>query len=206
MGNLKDGHVGNMFLPIPSTSINLSDRIASEMAKQMRSTVWVINIGFFAKSITHWLPGSSAPDAFANIRANVHRALAIAGVARIKYLFWWQGETPTDQPDLYPQQFDDVMTRFKAEPWFPRDTPVTVFGVAPSRISKNANSDHYNDLLRKAVDQEPATRRFLSTSFLDESLWLDTGHPNGGGFDVVGKTAGALAAERLISRPMPLTP
>jgi hypothetical protein len=136
---------------------------------------------------------------FANITANMPRALMRARASRIARLFWWQGETPTDQPERYPEDFEAVMERFWAQPWMPRTTPVTIFGVAPSRISKNAfNGDLYNGFLRKAAGAP--NRQFFDTSTLDEEYWLDTGHPNGAGFYAIGqaaaKQAGGLVSER----------
>jgi Carbohydrate esterase, sialic acid-specific acetylesterase len=192
--NLTDGNIGTAFVPVQSQSINLSDRVASEVARRHPDQlVHVINIGFFGKSIAHWLPGAPAPDVFANILANVPPALSVAGATRVSDLLWWQGETPTDKPALYPEQFNAVMARFQAQPWFPRATPVTIFGVAPSGISKDANTDYYNSLLRKVAAQDPEVRQFIDTGALGEKHWLDTGHPNGLGFYVIG----GMAAERI---------
>jgi hypothetical protein len=195
-----DGHVGSMFRPLLDSSITLSDRIASELAAPRVGPVFSISIGFFAKSIAHWLPGSPAPDVFANIRANVPLALALAGVKKIDYLFWWQGETPTDKPDLYADHFDAVMARFQGEPWFPRTTPVMVFGLAPSHVSRSGFADYYNTLLQEAVAREPSTRRFLSSYDLDDTYWRDVGHPNGRGFLEIGTRAAERAAIGLVAK------
>jgi hypothetical protein len=187
--NLRDGHVGSVFRPISENAIDLGDSIASGIAARHRDElVYVVRIGFFAKSITHWLPGTPAPDVFANIMANVPLALRRARATRISHLFWWQGETPTDHPELYPQDFDAVMERFWSQPWLPRTTPVTIFGLAPSWISGHGFSDVYNALLRKAANAP--YRQFFDTSAFDDRHWRDVGHPNGDGFYAIGQAAG----------------
>jgi hypothetical protein len=191
--NFVDGHIGTAFTPLKDDSISLADRIASTIAKKRPDqTVYVINISFSGLSIAHWLPRAPAPDVFANILANVPKAFASIGATRIDFLVWWQGENPTGQPTEYPDHFDAVMLRLQAEPWFPRTTPVMIFGVAPSRISKNPDYDFYNGLLREAAGRSP-NRQFFDTGILEEQYWLDAAHPNGMGFWTIGK----MAAERL---------
>ena len=97
---------------------------------------------------------------------------------------WWQGEDQTGQPTKYPDHFGAVMLRLQAEPWFPRTTPVMIFAVAPSRISKNPDNDFYNGLLREAARRSP---HILDTGILEEQHWLDAAHPNGMGFWMIGK-------------------
>jgi hypothetical protein len=191
--NFVDGHIGTAFTPLKDDSISLADRIASTIAKKRPDqTVYVINISFSGLSIAHWLPRAPAPDVFANILANVPKALASIGATRIDFLVWWQGENPTGQPTEYPDHFDAAMLRLQAEPWFPRTTPVMIFGVAPSRISKNPDYDFYNGLLREAAGRSP-NRQFFDTGILGEQYWLNAAHPNGMGFWTIGK----MAAERL---------
>jgi hypothetical protein len=119
----------------------------------------------------------------------VPKALQTIGARRITHLFWWQGETPTDRPELYPEHFDAVMARLTAEPWMSPDAPIAIFGVAPSRISKNPNSDVYNRLLKTAA--AAPRRHFIDTSLFGSEYWRDTAHPNGFGFYAIGQKAAA---------------
>jgi hypothetical protein len=78
----------------------------------------------------------------------------------------------------------------RAEPWFPRTTPVMIFDVAPSRISKNPDYDFYNGLLREAARRSP-NRQFFDTGSWRAAL-ARCRPPNGMGFWMIGNMAGEL--------------
>ena len=101
--NFVDGHIGTAFTPLKDDSISLADRIASTIAKKRPDqTVYVINISFSGLSIAHWLPRAPAPDVFANILANVPKALASIGATRIDFLVWGRAKTQPVSPRSIP--------------------------------------------------------------------------------------------------------
>lgn len=186
--NDTDGNVGTAFTTVPSTNINLPEKIASDiaLANPLR-TVYVIGIAIGSQTIAQWMAGASAPDMYANLTANIVPALAACGATRIDALYWWQGENQTSAPENYVANFNTVMDRFKAETWFPRATPVIVFGLAPSAISGTIQTDAINASLQAAVRSEPDVRRMVYTGTLNASYWADTLHPNAAGFFAVGE-------------------
>ena len=188
-----DGHVGTAFEAIPNATINVTERLASEIAlANPTRPVYVVNISLGSQSIDQWKTGASSPDMYANIKANIVPALARIGVSKIDVLAWWQGESQNASPQNYVSDFNTVMKRFKAEKWFPRATPVIVFGVAPKAISGNVATDAVNGSLQAAVRAEPDLRRFVDTSMFGARYWADTMHPNGPGVAAIGAT-GAVA-------------
>ena len=185
-----DGRVGTAFEAIPSNSINVTERFASEIAlANPTRPVYVINISIGSQSIDQWKTGASSPDMYANITANIVPALARIGASRIDVLAWWQGESQNASPENYVSDFNTVMNRFRGEKWFPRSTPVIVFGVAPKAISGTFASDVINASLQAAVRAEPNLRRFVYTGVFGASHWADRLHPNGQGFAAIGATA-----------------
>lgn len=196
-----DGHVGTAFVPVRGSGINLAEKIASDIATaNPERPVYVIGVAIGSQSIAQWLPGASAPDMYANIAANVVRALAAIGTSKIDALYWYQGETRTASPELYVDHFNAVMDRFKMESWFPHATPVVVYAIAPTSISGSVATDATNAALRAAVRADPAVRRMVDTDSLDRSFWRDTVHPNGPGFFALG-TMGADAYLRGTGSP-----
>lgn len=186
--NDTDGNIGTAFIAIPSTNINLPEKIASDIAYAYPNRkVYVIGVAIGSQDISHWMTGTSAPDMYNNTTANVVPALAAIGATKIDALFWWQGENQTSNPEQYPANFNTVMARLQAETWFPRATPVIMFGVAPSTISGSISTDGINAALQAAVREEPDTRRFVYTGVLGASYWVDTLHPNAIGFAAAGE-------------------
>lgn len=203
-----DTHVGTAFVAVPGSTINLPEAIASFIAyENPLRPVYVIGIAIGSQSIAHWMTGTAAPDMYANTTANMVPALAAIGVSKIDYMFWWQGENQTASPELYVSNFNTVMDRFKAETWFPRATPVTIFGVAPSTISGSIITDTTNATLQAVVRSEPDVRRMVYTGTLGAAYWADTLHPNGPGFLALGQMGANAALHGETHLPMlsPLT-
>lgn len=183
-----DGHVGTGFVPVPGLSINLPEKVASDIAVAYPTRpVYVIGVAIGSQDISHWMTGAAAPDMYANITANVVPALAAIGVSKIDVLYWYQGENRTTSPELYVDNFNAVMNRFKAESWFPRTTPVVIYGLAPTSISGNIATDATNAALQVAVGADPDVRRMVDTGSLGPAYWFDHMHPNAQGFFVMGK-------------------
>jgi hypothetical protein len=147
-----DGHVGTAFVPVPGSTINLPEKIASDIAAANSGRpVYVIGVATGSQSIAQWLPGASASDMYANITANVVPARAAIGVSKMDALYWYQGESRTASPDLYVDHFNAVMNRFKMESWFPQATPVIIYALAPTSISGSIATDAPNASRRAAV-------------------------------------------------------
>jgi hypothetical protein len=193
--NHTDGHVGNAFVAMSSTTINVVDKFASEIARlnPMRS-VYVINtaIATPGQTISRWLAGGGPPDMYQQITNNVPAALASIGATKIDLLWWWQGEAhmpATSQMYNYPTDWETFHGRLLLESWFPRATPVILFGLAPTSISGDIATDIINGHLQTVVRADPDCRRFVYTGSFGASFWLDAYHPTGAGYDQIGKMA-----------------
>jgi hypothetical protein len=90
----------------------------------------------------------------------------------IDFLAWWQGENPTGQPTEYPDHFDAVMLR--AEPWFPRTTPVVIFDVGHRGSARTRTTTYTMD----CCGRRPGGRQTGNSSIPDpgEQHWLDAAH------------------------------
>ena len=189
-----DGNVGTTFAPLSATTINIADKFISDFADfNPTSTVYVLNISIGSQPISQWKIGASAPDMYANITANITNALAAAGVSKIDGILWFQGENQVlNRYYEYPADFETVMTRFQGETWCPRETPIVVFGIAPTSVSGNVLTDMTNANLRTCVRADPGFRRFVDSAALGASFWADVFHLNVAG--IVGN-AGKAARE-----------
>ena len=168
-----EADVGTQFLPLDPTKINTSWKFASDLARDNPTrTVYLINIAWSAQSISHWKTGTGSPDVFQIILNNVPNALAATGVDHIDMMLWWQGESDAASPSNYTADFETVMNRFKAQSWFPIDTPVVIFGINNSANIGNANRDEFNALLQKCVYADPENRMFTyGPGSLPLSFW-----------------------------------
>ena len=185
-----DGHVGTAFVAVDSTVMNVARRFASDVAKvNATRSVYLINISFSGQDISHWQTGASAPDVFQNILNNITPALAAIGRTEIDALIWWQGETQTSTPDNYVADWETVYGRFTGQSWFPRATPVIVFGLAPTTISGTVRSDVTNSHLQTIVRNDLDMRMFVYPGTFGASLWEDTVHMTAEGYNRAGKMA-----------------
>ena len=192
--NHTDGNIGTAFVALPSTTINVTDKFASEVARlNPTRSVYLINtaMAFSGNRISHWLPGTSAPDEYLQITNNVPAALAAIGATKIDLLLWWQGEAQIADFYQYPTDWETFHGRLLLETWFHRATPVIVFGLSPTSISGSIFTDTMNGQLQKVVRADPDCRRFVYTGSLVASFWLDTFHLSGAGYDQLGKMAAA---------------
>jgi hypothetical protein len=157
-----DGHVGSAFVAIDPTAMNVARKFASDVARANQTrNVYVINISFSGQDISHWQNGASSPDVFQNILNNVTPALAAIGQTKIDLLMWWQGETQTSTPDNYVADWSAVHNGFIQQSWFPRATPVILFGLAPSTVSGTVQSDITNSYLQAIVRADLDMRMFV---------------------------------------------
>lgn len=187
-----EGHIGTAFTPISSIVMGVSEKFASEVAlANPDRRIYLIKIGFGGMDISHWLPGATSPDMFAITTGNVPPALAAIGATSINVLLWWQGETGIDAPGLYLANFETLQARFRLESWFPRSTPIVVFGIAPTLVTTNDASDMFNDYLHRVVAADPDLRRFVDSDIGGTSYWnpLAPVHRTALGYELNGATA-----------------
>jgi hypothetical protein len=190
-----EGSVGTAYAALPTTTINVGDKIASDVADAFTiRPVKVINISSSGQPIAQWLSGASTAgalvDVYAEIQANIAAALAAAGVTKIDAFVWWQGESDTSNAS-YVANFATMMTRFWTNSWFPQETPVLIFGIAPTSISGDVGSNKVNNYLQAIVGADSDKRKFVYTGALSAAgYWVDTLHMTGQGY----YSAGAMAS------------
>jgi Carbohydrate esterase, sialic acid-specific acetylesterase len=185
-----DGHLGTAFVAVDSTVMNVARKFASDVAKvNATRSVYLINISFSGQDISHWQTGASAPDVFQNILNNITPALAAIGRTEIDALIWWQGETQTSNPDNYVADWQAVHSRFTGQSWFPRATPVILFGLSPTTISGTVRSDVTNSYLQTIVRSDLDMRMFVYPGTFGASSWEDTVHMTAEGYNRAGKMA-----------------
>jgi hypothetical protein len=179
---------------LPSTTINVADKLASEIARlNPTRSVYLINTAtaVTVNRIDRWLPGWTVIDNYAQITNNVPPALAAIGATKIDLLLWWQGEAEVADFYRYPGLWEQFYGRLLLESWFTRATPVMVFGLAPTTISGSIYTDIMNGHLQAVVRNDPDFRRFVYTGSLAASFWQGGFHLNGSGYDQAGKMAAA---------------
>jgi Carbohydrate esterase, sialic acid-specific acetylesterase len=185
-----DGHVGTAFVAIDPTVMNVARKFVSDVARvNATRNVYLINISFSGQDISHWQTGASPPDVFQNILNNITPALAAIGRTEIDVLLWWQGETQTSNPDNYVMDWQTVHGRFTAQSWFPRATPVMLFGLAPTTISGNVRSDITNAYLQTIGRNDLDVRIFIYPGTFGAPQWEDTLHMTAEGYNRAGKMA-----------------
>jgi hypothetical protein len=192
--NHTDGNVGTAFVTLPSTTINVADKLASEIARlNPTRSVYLINTAtaVTVNRIDRWLPGWTVIDNYAQITNNVPPALAAIGATKIDLLLWWQGEAEVADFYRYPSLWEQFYGRLLLESWFTRATPVMVFGLAPTTISGSIYTDIMNGHLQAVVRNDSDFRRFVYTGSLAASFWQGGFHLNGSGYDQAGKMAAA---------------
>jgi len=194
-----DGSVGTAFAAPPSTTINVTEKIASDIAyANPTRPVYLIHFSIGAMDVSHWMAaGPPSPDIYAGLIANVVPALAAISVSKINGLFIWQGESQTARsPELFAANWNTVIDRFKLESWFDRATPIFFYGIAPSTISGSVATDTTNEAIQNIVNSDSTVRKFINTSTLEASLWADTLHGTAAGF----AQAGLLGANAYLGR------
>jgi hypothetical protein len=194
-------HVGTAFAAHAGTKVDPPAKFAAEVAQaEPVRQVYVINISIGSQAISHWLGGTAAPDIFADIVANVVPALASIGASKIDMMLWWQGESDAPNPANYIASHATMMARFWAQSWFPRDTPLVVFGIAPDAIANISGYSAMSNYLQAVVNAEPDLRMFVNTASLDASYWDDgftPTHMNAKGYAY----AGEMAAREFLTAP-----
>ncbi len=183
--------VGNSFEKISPGNWSTSISFANELAERNPgSYVYIVNCALGGRGIEGWLPGSSPEeDVYSNCVANMGPAISAAGVDSIDYMLWWQGENGATDID-YPNNFEEVITRFRSNVWFPYSTPIAVFGVSPTTRSGRNGDDGRNLVLQGVASSDGAFRKYINIPALaSNSLWQDGLHLNGEGYFHAGRMA-----------------
>ena len=117
-----------------------------------------------------WL---TACNLFADIKAKTEAALASLSKTKVDGFAWWQGESDASvgARKVYAAKFDQVMAKFKAEPWFAVDTPILIFGVSEYVSPYETSFKALNSILRSIVGREPENRRFVPTAIYPVPYW-----------------------------------
>lgn len=174
------GTVGTAFGSLSGTTIGITQKVASDIAANTGRPVCLINISVSGQSISHWLTGTGAPDIYQDITNNIGPALTACGASKIDLFMWWQGEGDSVPfNNSYAANFETVMTRLKANTWFPANTPVIIHGIASvaDGLGFNANADLMNDVLKSVAAADPENRSFIYTSALHGSAYWDNANP-----------------------------
>lgn len=195
-----DGNVGTAFAALQSATVNLAEKVASDIADaNPLRPVFLLNVAFTGQAIAQWMAGAAAPDVYQNILNNITAALAAAGVTKIDLFLWAQGEANTLPLNVNQvANHATVMTRFWTNSWFPQETPTQIYGICATAISGNADGDNMNDVLSAIASADPAKRRYIDLAAFPASYWDGTnpGHMLGIGYFA----AGALGANAYAGR------
>lgn len=184
------GTVGTAFATLRNTVINLPEFIASEIAYSNPALeVYVINVSNSGQAIAQWMTGASAPDVYADTKANVEAALAVLGLSQIDMMLWWQGEQDRGASANYLANWQTVIARYRAETWFPASTPIFPFSVNTTANNGNAGSDTINNAFAAAASANPDRVRFIYSGNLPSAIWVDTLHLTAAGTQLVGELA-----------------
>lgn len=190
---------GTAYVPLPSTTITLPQKFASNVADATGRPVCLIVSAFSGQPMSHWLTGTGAPDAYADALANVAPALTACGATKINIGLFWQGEANTlPITSTYAADFETMLSRFRGNTWFQQDLPIVIHGIASTAISGNADGDNFNNILQGIVSADADNRRFVYTSTLPGSTYWNVsnpGHMTGQGYF----SAGSLSAREYLT-------
>lgn len=188
------GHVGTAFVTIntyrptsPASTnaacVNVMERRASEEADKTGETIYLVNISYPSQDITHWLPGTSAPDMYAALKANVEAALAMLGKSTVDEHDRWQGESDAQTPTLltaYPANLNAYVARLRGETWYPFNTPMLIVGIdstahVANTVPNYTGYDGLNLALLDFADAAPLFRKVVPASMWPPSFWTSDG-------------------------------
>jgi len=187
-----DTHIGTAFVAPSSTTVAVADRFCSSIADlNPGRQVYLVNISIASQPIAQWMVGAGAPDMFQNILNNIVPALAAISATKIDVELWWQGEADAlASSTTYTANRETVDARFRAQSWFPVNTPVVLFGISSAAQSGTAWSDNINGALKAFAANASDLRKFVyPNTFTGATYWADSFHMTGVGYDVVGVMA-----------------
>lgn len=158
------GTVGTAFDPLETDKMSWGRSIAIEHARDnpLRK-VYVINIAWGGAAIDQWLVGASSPDMWAELTNNITPALAAAGVSKIDYFYWRQGETEALIGGVasrfgYLYKFENMIARLRGTSWFPWATPIVVSEYSPYGAGSALNVGNYGQFNQYVLGSDPALR------------------------------------------------
>jgi hypothetical protein len=171
---------------LSKNSIGLA--FAHRMSEETKRPVYLIHDAVGGKAIEEWMGAGTASVRYAALATKVVNALAtteLAGVTKIDYLLWTQGEENalTDTFGQYLAKFTTLDVQFRAEAWMSKVTPMLVFGLAKlhERYEVVIAQEYYcsnenpNCIYVKSdgllTRTSPADTEGDDTHFIGESLW-----------------------------------
>lgn len=114
----------NPTFPVYSGSNNFGLHFAKYLQSDKGGIVRLVLVPFDGNSISQWIPSGST-----NFTA-ITNAISSAGVEKIDYFLWHQGESDNGQTGAYYNlKFDTLKIQLRAQSWFPANTPIIVGGL-----------------------------------------------------------------------------
>jgi hypothetical protein len=189
-----DGDVGTTFIPLPSTTVDFTNRMASEVARNNPNRrTYVVNVSFGGRTIDHWLPGASAPDVYANMKAIVEAALASLGLTKIDRFVFWQGESNANNAALWLDGVRTLIDRLFGETWFLRSTPIMLSALGSNAVTGLTTNDTFNGAVEAVVADDPDNRQLLYPGAFPIAYWSDNFHMTAEGYFLAGAAAARIA-------------
>lgn len=192
---------GSAFAAASATDIGISTAWAAYIARANPTRlVYLVYNGFGGAAISSWMtPGAGLYD---SLETSVVAGLAAAGLSTIDGLLWWQGEADYAS-STYVSDFETVHANWRAETWFPYNTPIVMMGVTHYlETGDQAALAAFNVNLTKLEQRAPAFRTYVHSSDMPTSNWISGGtdlkaHMTGAGYYGAGRMA-AQAYEAMI--------
>lgn len=192
----REGTIGTSFVALDPANIQLPTKMASDIAdRRPGDEVYVIGVFASGTKIQHWLPGTTAPDVYANLKTNVEAALATIGVSKIDYFSPWQGEANIGESS-HAANMSALITRLQGETWFPPSTPILLFGLGPNGGNNPTGAAAITAGIKSVADADPVHRQFLPSAIMPASYWDATGtHMTGDGYFRLGAVAANMICD-----------
>lgn len=192
----REGTVGTSFVALDPANIQLPTKMASDIAdRRPGDDVYVIGVFSSGTKIEHWLPGTTAPDVYANLKTNVEAALATIGASKIDYFSPWQGEANIGESS-HAANMAALITRLQGETWFPTSTPILLFGLGPNGGNNPTGAAAISAGIKSVADADPLRRQFLPSAIIPASYWDATGtHMTGDGYFKLGAVAANMICD-----------
>jgi hypothetical protein len=106
------------------SATNFTFYFAKRLQERTGKFIRVILISYGANPISNWIPAASTN--FARITTEI----AAAGVTKVHYFLWCQGETDAGLTDsAYKNKVDTLVQQLDAQTWFGQDVPIGIISV-----------------------------------------------------------------------------
>lgn len=165
-------HVGTTFNPMDASSLGVGYEYVNRVAKaNPMAKVYLVNCSQGSQPIAQWMVGAAAPDMYACCKNNIQAALTFLGLSTIDEFHFWEVESDAiaNSTTLFAN-YETVIARFRAETWFPAQTPIVLYAGSPY-VAASPQIIYYNDILRRVVNIEPDRRYYVDTAALPQSYF-----------------------------------